>query len=85
VRASARAAATGFRGHGGGRGTGPPLGLAGLYPLATRVPVLAKDPAGLAEGVWRDLEAFTKGGPCDDVALLTLSLEGRSHPGRTRP
>ncbi|WP_327735122.1 serine/threonine-protein phosphatase [Streptomyces nojiriensis] len=48
-----------------------------FYPLAARVPVLARDPAGLVGAVWRDLAAFTKGGPNDDVALLLLSLDGR--------
>ncbi|MFJ6795645.1 PP2C family protein-serine/threonine phosphatase [Streptomyces sp. NPDC091268] len=49
-----------------------------FYPLATRVPVLAADPAGpegLAGAVWRDLVSFTGGGPRDDVALLVLSPE----------
>ncbi|MEV6951298.1 PP2C family protein-serine/threonine phosphatase [Streptomyces sp. NPDC051183] len=46
-----------------------------FYPLADRIPVLATDPAGLARAVWRDLAAFTGGGPRDDVALLVLSLE----------
>ncbi|MFE2329535.1 serine/threonine-protein phosphatase, partial [Streptomyces sp. NPDC059385] len=50
---------------------------AGLfYPLAARFPVLARDPDGLVEAVWRDLSAFTDGGPPDDVALLLLSLDG---------
>ncbi|EFL14793.1 integral membrane protein [Streptomyces sp. C] len=44
-----------------------------FYPLAVRVPVLANDPAGLVPAVWRDLAAFTGGGPRDDVALLLLS------------
>ncbi|MER6449572.1 hypothetical protein DEJ51_09230 [Streptomyces venezuelae] len=48
-----------------------------FYPLAARVPVLTRDPAGLVGAVWRDLAAFTKGGPNDDVALLLLSLDGR--------
>ncbi|MFF5489304.1 PP2C family protein-serine/threonine phosphatase [Streptomyces virginiae] len=48
-----------------------------FYPLAARVPVLARDPAGLLGAVWRDLLAFTNGGPNDDVALLLLSLDGR--------
>lgn len=48
-----------------------------FYPLADRVPVLARDPAGLVGAVWQDLAAFTKGGPNDDVALLLLSLDGR--------
>ncbi|CAM5393080.1 PP2C family protein-serine/threonine phosphatase [Streptomyces avidinii] len=47
-----------------------------FYPLADRVPVLARDPAGLVGAVWRDLAAFTDGGPHDDVALLLLSLDG---------
>ncbi len=47
-----------------------------FYPLADRVPVLVRDPAGLVGAVWRDLAAFTKGGPHDDVALLLLSLDG---------
>lgn len=47
-----------------------------FYPLADRVPVLAGDgdPAALVRAVWRDLAAFTDGGPRDDVALLVLSL-----------
>ncbi|WUL10405.1 serine/threonine-protein phosphatase [Streptomyces sp. NBC_00354] len=45
-----------------------------FYPLATRIPALAKDPAELVEAVWQDLVAFTDGGPRDDVALLVLSL-----------
>ncbi|MEU8465104.1 PP2C family protein-serine/threonine phosphatase [Streptomyces sp. NPDC029003] len=44
-----------------------------FYPLATRLPVLAGEPAGLVPAVWRDLAAFTGGGPRDDVALLLLS------------
>jgi serine phosphatase RsbU (regulator of sigma subunit) len=44
-----------------------------FYPLATRVPALARDPAGLVPALWRDLAAFTGGGPRDDVALLVLS------------
>ncbi|MGW2588449.1 PP2C family protein-serine/threonine phosphatase [Streptomyces virginiae] len=48
-----------------------------FYPLAARVPVLARDPAGLLGAVWRDLLTFTNGGPNDDVALLLLSLDGR--------
>lgn len=44
-----------------------------FYPLSTRVPVLATDPGGLLAAVWRDLVAFTDGGPRDDVALLVLS------------
>ncbi|MFJ9340871.1 PP2C family protein-serine/threonine phosphatase [Streptomyces sp. NPDC101733] len=44
-----------------------------FYPLAARVPVLAGDAAGLVPAVWRDLAAFTGGGPRDDVALLLLS------------
>ncbi|MCX4693686.1 PP2C family protein-serine/threonine phosphatase [Streptomyces sp. NBC_01408] len=47
-----------------------------FYPLAARVPVLSRDPAGLVEAVWRDLVAFSGGGPRDDVALLLLSLDG---------
>lgn len=47
-----------------------------FYPLAARVPVLARDPEGLVRAVWRDLAAFTDGGPRDDVALLLLSLNG---------
>ncbi|MFD4871264.1 PP2C family protein-serine/threonine phosphatase [Streptomyces sp. NPDC058412] len=47
-----------------------------FYPLAARVPVLARDPGGLVRAVWRDLAAFTDGGPRDDVALLLLSLDG---------
>lgn len=47
-----------------------------FYPLAARVPVLATDPAGLAQAVWRDLASFTEGGPRDDVALLMLSPGG---------
>lgn len=47
-----------------------------FYPLAARVPVLARDPAGLVGAVWRDLAAFTNGGPRDDVALLLLSVDG---------
>ncbi|MEU9084963.1 PP2C family protein-serine/threonine phosphatase [Streptomyces sp. NPDC048357] len=47
-----------------------------FYPLAARVPVLARDPGGLVQAVWRDLAAFTDGGPRDDVALLLLSLDG---------
>uniref|UniRef100_A0AAU2JPW8 Serine/threonine-protein phosphatase n=1 Tax=Streptomyces sp. NBC_00049 TaxID=2903617 RepID=A0AAU2JPW8_9ACTN len=45
-----------------------------FYPLAVRIPVLARDPVDLVEAVWRDLAAFTDGGPRDDVALLLLSL-----------
>ncbi|MEU9419652.1 PP2C family protein-serine/threonine phosphatase [Streptomyces sp. NPDC051000] len=45
-----------------------------FYPLASRIPVLANDPEGLVQAVWRDLEAFTAGGPRDDVAVLLLSL-----------
>ncbi|MEU9037760.1 PP2C family protein-serine/threonine phosphatase [Streptomyces sp. NPDC048352] len=48
-----------------------------FYPLAVRVPVLANDPEGLVPAVWRDLAAFTRGGPGDDVALLLLSLDAR--------
>ncbi|WP_053785109.1 PP2C family protein-serine/threonine phosphatase [Streptomyces sp. XY332] len=52
-----------------------------FYPLAARIPVLAKDPAGLVEAVWQDLVAFTDGGPRDDVALLVLSLpDGAAAP-----
>ncbi|WP_330296090.1 PP2C family protein-serine/threonine phosphatase [Streptomyces sp. NBC_00503] len=47
-----------------------------FYPLAARVPVLATDPAGLAQAVWRDLASFSGGGPRDDVALLVLSPDG---------
>ncbi|MFD3328876.1 PP2C family protein-serine/threonine phosphatase [Streptomyces sp. NPDC058701] len=47
-----------------------------FYPLAARVPVLARDPEGLVRAVWRDLAAFTGGGPPDDVALLLLSPDG---------
>ncbi|MFJ4779165.1 PP2C family protein-serine/threonine phosphatase [Streptomyces sp. NPDC088762] len=47
-----------------------------FYPLAVRVPVLATDPAGLVESVWRDLVTFTGGGPRDDVALLLLCQDG---------
>ncbi|WP_374773660.1 serine/threonine-protein phosphatase [Streptomyces sp. NBC_01310] len=47
-----------------------------FYPLAARVPVLTRDPGGLVGAVWRDLAAFTDGGPRDDVALLLLSLDG---------
>ncbi|WP_329386397.1 serine/threonine-protein phosphatase [Streptomyces sp. NBC_01351] len=47
-----------------------------FYPLAARVPVLARDPDGLVAAVWRDLATFTAGGPPDDVALLLLSLDG---------
>ncbi|MFB6812795.1 PP2C family protein-serine/threonine phosphatase [Streptomyces sp. NPDC056387] len=45
-----------------------------FYPLAARVPGLAKDPEELVEAVWQDLVKFTDGGPRDDVALLVLSL-----------
>ncbi|MFE5540680.1 PP2C family protein-serine/threonine phosphatase [Streptomyces sp. NPDC056492] len=45
-----------------------------FYPLADRLPALARDPAGLVEAVWQDLLQFTAGGPRDDVALLVLSL-----------
>lgn len=31
---------------------------------------------GLVGAVWRDLAAFTDGGPRDDVALLLLTLPG---------
>ncbi|MFD7559803.1 PP2C family protein-serine/threonine phosphatase [Streptomyces sp. NPDC059835] len=51
-------------------------GAGRFYPLAARVPVLVRDPDGLVEAVWRDLSAFTDGGPPDDVALLLLSLDG---------
>ncbi|MCJ1677681.1 serine/threonine-protein phosphatase [Streptomyces sp. APSN-46.1] len=51
-----------------------------FYPLSVRVPVLATDPAGLAMAVWRDLAAFTDGGPRDDVALLVLSVPGSPAP-----
>ncbi|WP_308366103.1 MULTISPECIES: PP2C family protein-serine/threonine phosphatase [unclassified Streptomyces] len=44
-----------------------------FYPLSIRAPVLATDPTGLAAAVWRDLVAFTGGGPRDDVAMLVLS------------
>ncbi|MEU9303538.1 PP2C family protein-serine/threonine phosphatase [Streptomyces sp. NPDC048269] len=47
-----------------------------FYPLAARLPVVAREPAGLVAGVWRDLVAFTGGGPRDDVALLMLTLPG---------
>ncbi|MEV6581735.1 PP2C family protein-serine/threonine phosphatase [Streptomyces sp. NPDC051582] len=45
-----------------------------FYPLAARLPVLERDPAGVVEAVWQDLLKFTAGGPRDDVALLVLSL-----------
>lgn len=45
-----------------------------FYPLATRLTVVTRDPAGLVGAVWRDLVAFTDGGPRDDVALLLLTL-----------
>ncbi|MBW5487025.1 SpoIIE family protein phosphatase [Streptomyces bambusae] len=45
-----------------------------FYPLATRVPVLASDPTGLARAIWRDLVSYTGGGPGDDVALLVLTV-----------
>lgn len=51
-----------------------------FYPLAARVPALAKDPAGLAGAVWEDLVEFTDGGPRDDVALLVLSLPDGAEP-----
>lgn len=47
-----------------------------FYPLAARLPVVTKDPGGLVRAVWRDLAAFTDGGPRDDVALLLLTLDG---------
>ncbi|WP_327168000.1 PP2C family protein-serine/threonine phosphatase [Streptomyces subrutilus] len=47
-----------------------------FYPLEARLPVLARDRAGLVQAVWRDLAAFTDGGPRDDVALLLLTLDG---------
>ncbi|MEU9148302.1 PP2C family protein-serine/threonine phosphatase [Streptomyces sp. NPDC048349] len=47
-----------------------------FYPLATRLTVVARDPAGLVGAVWQDLVAFTDGGPRDDVALLLLSPDG---------
>ncbi|MEU9376422.1 PP2C family protein-serine/threonine phosphatase [Streptomyces sp. NPDC048255] len=47
-----------------------------FYPLAARVPVLSRDPSGLVRAVWRDLVAFSGGGPRDDVALLLLSMDG---------
>ncbi|WP_323183439.1 PP2C family protein-serine/threonine phosphatase [Streptomyces sp. NBC_00091] len=56
-----------------------------FYPLAVRVPVLAGDPAGLVPAVWRDLAAFTGGGPRDDVALLLLSPEQRLTRGPSAP
>ncbi|MCB5183452.1 PP2C family protein-serine/threonine phosphatase, partial [Streptomyces antimicrobicus] len=56
-----------------------------FYPLATRVPVLATHPAGLARAVWRDLAAFTGGGPGDDVALLVLTVSPGPNPGRPAP
>ncbi|MFE9216380.1 PP2C family protein-serine/threonine phosphatase [Streptomyces lavendulae] len=56
-----------------------------FYPLATRLPVLAADPAGLVPAVWQDLEAFTRGGPGDDVALLMLSPERRLPGGPPGP
>ncbi|MFI5617393.1 PP2C family protein-serine/threonine phosphatase [Streptomyces sp. NPDC051567] len=51
-----------------------------FYPLADRVPAAEADPAGLVLAVWRDLVAFTGGGPRDDVALLVLSLDGPPQP-----
>ncbi|MFF5443503.1 PP2C family protein-serine/threonine phosphatase [Streptomyces sp. NPDC012888] len=48
-----------------------------FYPLLRRVPVVAPpraSPAVLVAEVWRDLAAFTDGGPRDDVALLALSV-----------
>ncbi|MEU6313931.1 PP2C family protein-serine/threonine phosphatase [Streptomyces sp. NPDC047014] len=56
-----------------------------FYPLATRVSVLSRDPAGLVDAVWRDLLSFTHGGPGDDVALLLLSLDGRGPRGPGGP
>ncbi|MFF5702827.1 PP2C family protein-serine/threonine phosphatase [Streptomyces sp. NPDC012794] len=53
-----------------------------FYPLSARVPVLADDPAGLVPAVWRDLAAFTRGGPRDDVALLLLSPDHEIRTGR---
>ncbi|MGW0751341.1 PP2C family protein-serine/threonine phosphatase [Streptomyces sp. NPDC002587] len=47
-----------------------------FYPLTVRLPVVAKEPVGLVGAVWRDLAAFTDGGPRDDVALLLLTLPG---------
>ncbi|MFG2296617.1 PP2C family protein-serine/threonine phosphatase [Streptomyces sp. NPDC048603] len=51
---------------------------AGLfYPLLVRVPVVSlpgDPPAAVASAVWRDLAAFTDGGPRDDVAVLVLSV-----------
>ncbi|WP_328925333.1 SpoIIE family protein phosphatase [Streptomyces sp. NBC_00190] len=47
-----------------------------FYPLSARLPVMAREPAGLVGAVWRDLAAFTDGGPRDDVALLLLTLPG---------
>ncbi|MCX5608309.1 serine/threonine-protein phosphatase [Streptomyces sp. NBC_00047] len=47
-----------------------------FYPLAARLPVVTRDPEGLVRAVWRDLAAFTDGGPRDDVALLLLTLDG---------
>ncbi|MCX4525550.1 MULTISPECIES: PP2C family protein-serine/threonine phosphatase [unclassified Streptomyces] len=47
-----------------------------FYPLSLRIPSLTTDPAGLTTAVWRDLVAFSDGGPRDDVALLVLSLPG---------
>ncbi|MFJ3923842.1 PP2C family protein-serine/threonine phosphatase [Streptomyces sp. NPDC090022] len=55
-----------------------------FYPLATRVPVLATNPAGLPRAVWEDLVAFTGGGPRDDVALLLLSVPVRAVPEREK-
>ncbi|MER6515601.1 MULTISPECIES: PP2C family protein-serine/threonine phosphatase [unclassified Streptomyces] len=56
----------------------------GFYPLASRIPVLADDSEGLVRAVWRDLEAFTAGGPSDDVAVLLLSLPAlETRPGVT--
>ncbi|MFD3723394.1 PP2C family protein-serine/threonine phosphatase [Streptomyces sp. NPDC058674] len=59
-----------------------------FYPLPARVPVLARDPAGLVQAVWRDLAAFTGGGPGDDVALLLLSpdaADADAAPGPADP
>ncbi|MEV8531286.1 PP2C family protein-serine/threonine phosphatase [Streptomyces sp. NPDC051211] len=48
-----------------------------FYPLRGRVPVVClpgDPPAAVVAAVWRDLEAFTGGGPRDDVAVLVLSV-----------